>query len=285
MKIIYVLGSGHCGSTLVDLIMDSHSQIVGVGELTNWFFQKEKQSEIFCTCQKTLATCPFWQKVFQSIPQALQISDSKLAIHQKKIDFLFNRKRYFFVADKIKKVDLEKYLKLNEKVYENILTYSGKKIIFDSSKDVDRAKALLDSGQLEIIFLHLVRDGRAVSYSYKRKYGGVITPMIRWALRNLKIEILKRRHPEKFIFMRYEDFCKNPKQEIKKILQRIGLDFEPQMLNFREKTHHQAGGNRLRFTQDEKIREDLAWQTQLPLLDKIIFNLLFGWLNLYYRIK
>jgi hypothetical protein len=232
--VIYLLGSGHCGSTLLDLIMDSHSQIVGVGELSNWLFETEKQSKILCTCRRPLSECSFWQKVFKGIPDDFRISDSKLEIYQKKIDFLLNRKKYIFASDKAKKVDLEQYLKLNEKIYENILAFSGKKVIFDSSKDVDRASALLLSQRLEVIFLHLVRDGRGVSYSYKKKYGGIVSPMLRWALKNLKIEILKQRCPQKFIFVRYEDFCKNPKQEIEKILKRIGFDFESQMLNFRE---------------------------------------------------
>jgi len=200
MTIIYVLGSGHCGSTLLDLIMDSHSQIVGVGELTNWPFSVEQQKKIFCTCDKLLSECPFWQVVFEDIPDQLRISNEKLEIYQKKIDFLFNSKKYVFSPTKVKKVDLDKYLKLNEEIYKNILSLSGKKVIFDSSKDVDRANTLSLSDKLEVIFLHLVRNGRGVSYSYKRKYGGIISPMLRWAFQNLKIEILKRRQPEKFIF-------------------------------------------------------------------------------------
>jgi len=280
--VIYLLGSGHCGSTLLDLIMDSHSQIVGVGELTNWPFSKERQSKTICTCGKSLSKCPFWQEVFKNIPNKLQFSTPKLEIHRKKIDFLLNRKRYVFASAKAKKVDLERYLKLNEKIYENILTVSGKKIVFDSSKDVERANVLLASDKLEVILLHLVRDGRGVSYSYKRKYGGIISPMLRWALKNLKIEILKRRYPQKFVFLRYEDFCRNPEKEIEKILKKIGLDFEPQMLNFRNKTHHQVGGNRLRFYKNQEIKENILWKKQLPIFDKIIFHILFGWLNKYY---
>jgi len=282
--VIYLLGSGHCGSTLLDLIMDSHSQIVGVGELSNWFFEKEKQSKILCTCRRPLSKCSFWQEVSKGIPVDFQFSDSKLEIYRKKIDFLFNRKKYVFASAKTKKVNLERYLKLNEKIYENILTVSRKKAIFDSSKDVERASILLASDKLEVILLHLVRDGRGVSYSYKKKYGGIISPMLRWTLKNLKIEILKRRYPRKFIFLRYEDFCKNPEQAIEKVLKRIGFTFEPKMLEFRRKIHHQVGGNRLRFLiEEQQIKEDTAWKTKLPLLDKIIFNLLFGWLNLFYQ--
>jgi len=283
ITIIYVVGSGHCGSTLLDIIMDSHSKIVGVGELTNWSFNKKRQLETICSCKKTLMECSFWQKVFKNIPDEFQLSDSKLEIHQKKLDFIFNRKRYFSSVNRAKKIDFEKYLRLNEQIYKNILAVSGKKVIFDSSKDVDRANILSYSDKLELIFLHLVRDGRGVSYSYKIKYSGIISPVFRWALKNLKIEIFKRRYRERFVFIRYEDFCKDPKKEIEKILKKVGLDFEPQMLNFSKKIHHQAGGNRLRFDEVQEIKENILWRKRLPVFDKIVFHILFGWLNKIYN--
>ncbi len=281
--VIYLIGAGRSGSTLIDIIMDSHSQIVGVGELSNWFFRKEKQSKMPCTCGKVLSECSFWQNVFKDIPENLQIPNSKLKINQKKIDFLFNRKKYFFIANKEKEVNLEKYLELNKRIYENILSYSKKRVVFDSSKEMDRAEILVSDNRFKILFLHLVRDGRGTTYSYKRKHGGIISPMLLWGLKNLKAEIFKKRYPQNFIFLRYEDFCQNPKQIIKKILKKVNLDFEPEMLSFREKVHHQVDGNPLRLRQDREIKEDITWKTELPLLDRIIFNFLFGWLNLIYK--
>jgi len=279
IKIIYLLGSGHCGSTLFDLIMDSHSKIAGVGELGYFPFDREKQDKFLCACRKPVSKCSFWKGVFQNIPEGIPW----LEIHRKKVDFLFNRAKYFFTIDKKKDVDLEKYLEFNQETYQRIADLSGKRVIFDSSKiDIDRADLLLKSDKLEMFFVHLVRDGRGVTYSYKMKYGRVLSPIFRWALRNIKIEIFRRRYPGKFIFVKYEDFCKNPEQEVKRIVESIGLNFEPQMLDFRDKDHHQVGGNRLKFDTSSEIKEDLVWKDKLPLFDRLVFYTLFGWLNKYY---
>src|SRR5688572_27973139 len=32
--LLYILGSGHCGSTLLDLLLNRHSQILGLGEIS-----------------------------------------------------------------------------------------------------------------------------------------------------------------------------------------------------------------------------------------------------------
>jgi len=286
IPIIYIIGAGRSGSTLLDLIMGSHSQITGVGELSNWFFRKKEQSRMTCTCGKNILNCDFWQKVFKNIPQDLKILDSKLKINQDKINFLFNRKKYFFAGNREIKFDLKKYLELNYQIYRNILDFSGKKFVLDSSKEMDRAEVLVLDNRFEMVFVHLVRDGRGTTYSYKRKHGGIISPMMLWVQNNLKAEIFKRRYPGKTIFLSYEDFCKNPREAIEKILKKVNLSFEPQMMNYRSEVHHQVDGNPLRIRDDhQEIREDLAWKKELPLLDKIIFNILFGWLNLYYHFK
>ena len=33
-KVVFILGSGHCGSTLLDLMLGAHSRIVGLGEMS-----------------------------------------------------------------------------------------------------------------------------------------------------------------------------------------------------------------------------------------------------------
>lgn len=262
----------------MDLVMDSHSQIVGVGELTR-YHRAMSRGEL-CTCRKKISQCPFWQKIFQGLTMA------DLSITRNKIDFLFNRKKYIYFRDgQPKKVDFKKYIETNEKIYQNILDASGQKVIFDSSKSPDRLEALLESQQLDITLLHLVRHGQGVAYSYIKTNRPAFSFMKKWAMTNLKIEIIKRRNPVKCIFIKYEHFATHPQEVLTKILNEMGLFFEPAMLNFREKVRHQTGGNlKLRFWErDQKIKLDEQWKTKMPLGDKIIFNLCFGWLNLFYQ--
>jgi len=279
IPVLMVVGAGHSGSTLLDLIFDSHSQIVGVGELAQ--YQRLKKEDWLCGCGKKLKECEFWQKVFHDV------DDNKLRrFCQKTIDFFL--KRNYFYADGQGKFNINNYIELTEKVYRNILANSGKKIVFDSSKNPVRAEILLGSSKLNIILLHLVRDGRGVAYSHIKRGKPWFYFMKRWAMNNIMVEMVKLRNRKaKSIFIYYDDFAKEPEKVIKYVLRELGLSFEPAMLNFREKVHHLSAGNYplMFLKKDNEIKPDREWEKKLPLKDKVLFNLLFGWLNIFYKIK
>lgn len=65
IPVVMVVGQGHSGSTLLDLIMDTHSQVVGVGELSH--YSKHLNSGVLCSCGKQIKDCKFWQKVFENV--------------------------------------------------------------------------------------------------------------------------------------------------------------------------------------------------------------------------
>lgn len=301
IPIIYLVAAGHSGSTLLDLIMGSHSQIFGVGEFQQYFFMPGITKS--CMCGKKAIDCPFWKKVFKNLNL-----ESGLTPYRKKRDFLLNRKNYLDSYHK-KPINLKKYIKLNEELYENILKYSGKKIIFDSSKWPERVELLLNSNKLDIIILHLVRNGKGVTWSWRNRHSnrgekkttwsvlnkwdkypdfikGILT-MYHWLRRNLYIEIIKKRNKVKFIFLRYEDFVKSPENVLRRVLKKLNLSFEAQMIDFKNKgNHHQIAGNpRVRTRQGIEIKEDTYWKKDMPLIYRITFDLLFGWLNIYYKFK
>ena len=57
MKVIYILGSGHCGTTLLDLILDSHDKIVGLGQCEKIGIKQ------ICACGKGFSECSFWRSI------------------------------------------------------------------------------------------------------------------------------------------------------------------------------------------------------------------------------
>ncbi len=282
IPVILLIGEGHSGSTLLDLIMDSHSQIVGVGELSH--YNNHLNSGELCSCGKQIKDCEFWQNVFENIDA------SKLPLmYRKKTDFLYNKNEYFYYSDYEKKLDTEEYIRITEQVYKNILQFSNKKIIFDSSKSCDRAEAIIKFNKnIEIVLLHLVRNGKGVTYSNIKLGRQGFGFMKKWMMSNLKTELVKNRNKNiQNIFVLYEDFVKNPERVLKYILDQFDLSFEDKMLNFGNVIHHQPGGNfNLRIkTKTDKIKLDKKWKRKMSLKDKIIFNFLFGWLNLFYKLK
>ena len=107
-----------------------------------------------------------------------------------------------------------------------------------------------------------------------------------WFFTNLKIEIIKTRNKKRSIFIKYEDFVKNPEKTLSFILNKVGLSFDPKMMDFRKKEFHQVGGNILTKKSDKiEIKANMSWKKEMPWFYKLFFNLFFGWLNFIYRNK
>jgi len=280
IPVLYIISTGHSGSTLLDMLLSAHSKIFGVGEFRAFSSRKNELNnelkEQVCACGEKISNCPFWKKVLENIDCSL-----KLDVRRNGINSFLGVDKYIFKNGEA--VSIKDYLKSNEKIYENILKFSDKEFIVDSSKQSDRAELLSRSKKLNIIFLHLVRDGRGVMWSYKKKYKKTLFPIFLWLFTNLKAEIIKKRNKNiRMIFLRYEDLVDNPEKELARILKTIGLSFEKGMLNFSRVEQHQIAGNRLRLRKDREIKKDLSWKENLSWFDLFLFYLIAGFLNKYY---
>lgn len=75
----------------------------------------------------------------------------------------------------------------------------------------------------------MVRDGRDVAISIKKRYGNINVGINRWIEDNQKALSYKS-HPN-FIFSRLEDFTGNPAEEVKRICDLLDLKFSKEMLD------------------------------------------------------
>lgn len=280
MKVIFILGSGHCGSTLLDLILDSHSKIIGLGQC------EKIGTKDTCACGKSFSDCGFWKNVvdYQDDFYKSQV----YGVYRSKKDFLFNKNNYFLKTKNKEGFSINDYITGSKEMFKKTLQASGAEVVVDSSKNTDRVELLAKDKDIEPIILHLVRDGRGVVWSYFRKNIDKkkrFPYMWKWFVMNIKAEFLRKRNNMPYVFINYSGLINNPEAELKKIIKKTGLDYEPSMLKFRRSEHHQAAGNRMRMGGSEDLKEDMEWKKKLSLKHKLIFNLLFGWLNFYYKIK
>ncbi len=266
MKIIFILGSGHCGSTLLDLILDDHSKIVGVGELS--------------TFKKTSIKNEFWDSIIgdESIPE--------LNIYRDKKSFLLNNNE-FKTSDTSKVIDINKYIKFHERLYGKVLSKTGATVIVDSSKNPDRVELLSQSNIIEPVVLHVVRDGRGVFWSYFRKYkNNVLFCIFKWILSNVKVEILRMRVKHiPYYYISYSMFTNNPFGTLKKIIKVLDLEFEDTILNYRDFNHNQIGGNRMKNGNTSVIKEETSWKEDIPLYYKVVLSILYFPLLIIYKIR
>lgn len=252
IPLICIAGTGRSGSTLLDLMLGSHSCIESAGELHNYrrFFSSAESQKRQCSCGLPLLECDFWKKVRQEI-QCSQGTDL--------ID--------------LKTPDEEAFITYNYNVFKAILQVSGKKIIVDSSKDYARIKRLERSELFEVYIIHLIRDGRAVSYSVEKtaeragtdevNKTGFFQSLIKWQAKNIAIRLNFGKRA-KYICLKYEDFIDCTEDKLAKILNLANLEFEPNQLEFWNVVHHQFSGNRrIRLKGKQELKKDLEYLEQL----------------------
>lgn len=268
MKVIFILGSGHCGSTLLDLLLDSHSGVFGVREM----HALDAKGDLACACKATAHSCPVWRHIMARCT----LPAYELEVFRSKFARILGRKVYRYVRSPQTRVDISSFIKRNEHILKILKAHTGAHVFVDSSKSPERVELLAQSSEIEPLAVHLVRDGRGGTWSYMRKYGFSCAILTKWFRENIKITLLKRRLNCPTLFFRYQDLVREPERTAATILRKAGVEGVPDTARFREYKHHQLGGNRMKWQRNAAIVEDISWHREMPALHKALFNTLFG---------
>ncbi|MDY7008786.1 MAG: sulfotransferase [Cyanobacteriota bacterium] len=234
-KILFVLGTPACGSTLLSLMLDSHPQCFTVGELSNLPRLYQNKKRICSICEDR---CNFWdrqfsQKELQKLSRGLANVRISPAIPLK-VDKFFRE----IVNDEI----FRPYSVIAAKTPANILVDSTKTIYWISEmlqrKEIQK--------EFDIYLLHLVRDGRAVLNSYIRKRRNKNIEYLSnfWLNRVTNNEIFF----EKFslghkMLLRYEELATMPQEKLQEICNFLGIEYSMEMIPYWKYEHHIISGN------------------------------------------
>lgn len=264
-KILFILGSGHCGSTLLDMLLDKHEGFLGLGELVALDYEDDPG--------------PLGEKVKEL--SWLEHFD----IYRKKFDYLYGKGK-FYTAKTHEPIDLKEYIVAHEHIYMELAKDENCSFIVDSSKNPDRAESLSWSKNIDPYIIHLVRDGRGVTWSYLKKYPhNKFYALTVWFISNIKIELLKRRICASSFYISYDLLVENPEKALTLVFSRLGVKRNPLPPNTPSGLGHQIGGNRMKHTFDGVVTKDTEWKENMPFRYKLLFNVLFGWLNIFYKWK
>jgi hypothetical protein len=250
IPVIYIAGSSHSGSTLLDLLLGSHSKVESVGEakkIPELMERIVRGESPMCTCQNGLAECTLWGPL---VARGMG--------------------------------DLKNDPAANATLFRQILERQGKSVILDSSKTLGRSLLIGRSALFAPVFVHLVRDSRAVAYSSKRKRlqqkgrgHGTMETACGWRKLNARIpRRIGKTTRAPLLLVRYEDLIENPRFALQRILAAAGLCWEEPMLRFRDHVHHNVEGNRMRLASTSEIRCDDEYLRSLGALERLLVTLL-----------
>jgi hypothetical protein len=282
IKVLYIGGMGRSGSTLLGRLLGSVPGYVNVGELY-LIWQRWSSDSIRCGCGEVFSQCEFWREVFESafgtpdpgrLARILEIQQRLLRPQTLPRLLLGRGQPYGNEAG-------DEYREDMARLYRAIAAVTGARVIVDTSKFAAYAYLLDGIPELDLRFVHLVRDSRAVAFSQgRRKLNTAFvdkktymtpcswqTSVKQWTLQNLIIHL--RRPGRRFLRMRYEDLVSNPRAMLPKVFTLLDeplpdLDFLDSPL-LRVTDDHTVSGNPIRFQRELEIRPDLEWRARMPL--------------------
>jgi hypothetical protein len=303
-KYIYIVAAGHSGSTLLDLLLGSHSKIESLGEISH--FPKNVALNTECTCGKLVRDCSLWSQVIDQLshlsgknlledPYAwnMGLINPRVIIDKSQQTRLYNLKRklvhsihYSFL--RYGPNALSPYKKLFDSIINNkVDLYNVVREIKDVDMVVDSSKTYLQAVELyrrhpeSVRVIVLMRDGRGVYYSnVKRKYRRQQGVSIWKNIYSRALPLLDNYVDDMdLLYVKYEDVAANPCSELTRICGFLGLEFEPEMLNYTSAEHHNTNGNGMRFGASSEIRLDTSWREHMTVDDKNYFEKKAGVLN------
>lgn len=294
---VFICAAGHSGSTLLDLILGSHSDMVSMGEITQ--LPKNLSLNTSCTCGSPIRECTYWKHVLTLLAERLQLDitrdpykldlgfiDARVVVdHDNQTKWYeFRRKlvtgltylswRYRLPNIAFFTNIFERAMKNNLTLYDCVREASNCHVVVDSTKHYMKAVGLYRSAPKSTKVILLTRDGRGVFYSNLKRQFGRKQSIRSWVKHfSRTLPLFANQLPASAVLqVRYEDLCRNPSSTLQVLCDFIGLDYENSMLDFSTHIHHIANGNDMRFINSSEIRCDELWREKLNAEDVKYFE-------------
>jgi hypothetical protein len=261
---IYIMGRGHNGSTVLDGILGNAMEIESVGELVSGL---SRYPDELVSTGETMAESAYWKKI---VSRYAETSGREPVESFAWLARCTHPRRFstWLCAGSQHPAAL-KALSINTHLASAIAEVSGKPLVLDSSKEYSRGLFLCKFYPRSKI-IHLIRSPIATVHSYQKRPTfkilrrsfkmrprtaplAICTVLCSWSVGCLLGSIVKYLYPARVLTVRYEDVCVRPRQELETIGTFIGVDLSPLAATIEAKRPlaigHNIGGNKMRFQQ------------------------------------
>jgi len=283
---VYLAGLGRSGSTLLERLLGEMRGACPAGEVVHMWLRSVRDDER-CGCGQPFSSCPFWRQVGRAAFGGWDRVDvDRITLLRAQVD----RARFLpqLASAALRRrlqPALDEYVGYYRQTYAAISQVSGSPVVIDSSKHASLAFCLRSSPGVDLRVVHMVRDSRAVAYSWSKvvdrpEAAGsqmstypAASAALRWNLQNSALQLLARLGTST-LRVRYEDFVRAPAATLSEIAAFAGLPAGPDSGFLGTdgpgrwwadlSATHTASGNPMRFTTGRvPIRYDAAWQTAM----------------------
>ena len=278
-NIIYLLGAGRSGTTLMATVLNSHPNIKTIGEM-HQFFEHLKEGK-FCSCGLSLEECEFWNTVLSQLKL-----DAKTINEHYKTTTIKEGHRNILKLLLTKQID-KGYLETQIPVFEAIANQTEKAWLLDSSKYIARYLLLRQSNELKVKGIYVVRDLRGVINSFGKQVQTPKSPVATifyYALINCFGQLVCWLD-KNVMKVRYEDFVSNPEQTLARIYKHVFEKREGVVLPSNYEMPHIIGGNRMKANKTITIKNDVKWKALISRPKQIAYYIVLAPMMLLNRYK
>jgi hypothetical protein len=297
VKVLYIIGWGRSGSTIMGNLLGEIDGFFHAGELI-YLWQRGLLEGRRCGCGQLVTSCELWSTVLRdcfgddfasSVDAEAMVKAQRDAIRVRHTWQLLKQPTDRLPQDG----PLVRYCEAMLGVYKKVAEVTNARVVIDSSKRPSDAALLRLLPGITPYYVHLVRDPRAVAYSWARKKAqldrdrpallsphSVLDSTTSWLSWNLAAESLRKRAgAAHFNLVRYEDFVAQPHAVLEQILELVGEGGATVPLSEDKAAelsiNHTVSGNPDRFSTGRvKLREDREWQSKQPTSDRLLTTLL-----------
>jgi hypothetical protein len=268
--------NGWCrnGSTIIGNLLNEVPGFFHAGELHFlWKNAYGNGSNTRCGCGLDLVACSIWSKILAAeLPPGADPRTHAQEVRRRQWGKLRTRHTWHVLGGG-GGADVREHARTMARTYRAIADVTGATVIVDSTKIPGEAALLDKVDGIDPLYLHLVRDPRAVAHSWMRPKDFIYAMSASrstayWIGFNLASRALVKRHPERSRFLRYEDFIREPAATLRSLIEMCGGDPEGSPVRGRSaklRTNHTVTGNPDRFKSGPtEIRAfDGTWRSEL----------------------
>jgi Sulfotransferase family len=301
VRVVFIGGYARTGSTLLDRILGEIEGFASFGELRH-IWRRSFRGDQLCGCGVPFRDCPFWIEVANVAFGGFDGVDADaIGRLERGVGSFWNIPRIAtggWPAGYRRRLDA--YRDALERLYGAIQRVSGARYLVDSTKDPQHAYVLRSIPGFDVRVVHLVRDSRAVAYSWRRQRRRpeihwrdlnmprypAIRSAFAWDLANITAGAA-RAAGFPYVRVRYEDLMRDPRGELDRIVRALALG--PVDLSHvgattvHLTTAHTTAGNPIRFQEGTvALRLDDEWRSRMATIDRsVVSALTFPWLRRY----
>lgn len=273
LTVLYVSGWCRSGSTVLGNVLAEVPGFFHAGELRYLWLNGVlgSGSNRRCGCGDQLAACPVWSKVLAAVTPP----DRTPAEHAAEVVAwqagCRTRHTWRVLAGRPAGGGWPAVLAAT---YRAVAEATGAGVVVDTSKYASDAAWLWRLDGIRPAQLHLVRDPRAVAYSYRRPKAYVerrsaLDSTLHWVGANLAAEAVARAHPAASLRVRHEDLTADPRAVVGRVLALAGRPDAPNPVaaggTVELGGNHTVTGNPVRFDRGPtRLRDGQGWRTGLP---------------------